>query len=112
MTEIKAVIFDFVGTLTVLRSYSYEKSINEMYESLVEDSFDLNRKLFDDVYEQARQKYRLIRYQKLVEVTNTIWLSEALNQIGFSTQPDDDTVKKAVNMFFEDYLRSLKRRPC
>lgn len=112
LTQIKAVIFDFVGTLTVLRGYSYEKSINKMYESLVEDSFDLNRKLFDNVYEQVWQKYRLIRYQKLVEVTNAVWLSEALNQIGFSTQPDDDVVKKAVNVFFRDYFRSLKRRSC
>lgn len=112
LTQIKAVIFDFVGTLTVLQGYSYEKSINKMYESLVEDGFDLNRRVFDDVYELVRQKYKAIRYQKLVEVSNTIWLSEALNQMGFSTKPEDNPVTKAVNVFFQDYFRSLKQKRC
>jgi putative hydrolase of the HAD superfamily len=48
----------------------------------------------------------------LVEVTNAVWISEALNSLGFKTTPQDSQIKTAVNVFFEDYLKSLELRPC
>jgi len=106
------VIFDFLGTLAAVREYSYEESMKKMYRSLTNDGFKMPYERFREVYDQVHHKYQRIRYEKLVEVTNAVWLSEALNQLGFVTKPDDETVKKAINIFFEDNLSSFRPRPC
>lgn len=110
MLMVEAVVFDFIGTLAVLRGYSYEGAVRRMFTSLVEDGFNVDFTRFMEVYEQAQQKYRNIRYEKLVEVTNAVWLSEALNKLGYNVKTLDNTVKKAVNTFFMNYFDSLQQR--
>jgi len=108
----EAVIFDFIGTLAEVQDHSIEEFVENTYESLVEDCFHLDRKRFMEVFFQTYQKYRLIRYQKLVEVSNSIWIAETLNQLGFAAEPGDAAVRKAVNISFQGYFQSLKARPC
>lgn len=110
--KVRAVIFDFLGTLAAVHGYSYEESVKKMYRSLKNDGFEMPYERFREVYDPVHHKYQRIRYEKLVEVTNAVWISEALNQLGFVTKPDDEPVKKAVNIFFEDYLPSFRPRPC
>lgn len=112
MENIKAVIFDFIGTLTNVRNYSLEDSKMKLYRSIVEAGFDADAANFLEAYRKAHEKYRIIRYQHLKEVTNAVWISEALNLLGFKTVPEDPRIKTAVNVFFEDYLNSLELRPC
>ena len=116
MSHIKAVIFDFIGTLTNVRGYSLEASKMttkmKLYRAIVNVGFKVDPKTFLEAYTQTHEKYRVVRYQKLVEVTNAVWISEALNNLGFKTTPDDPRLKTAVNVFFEDYLNSLELRPC
>ena len=109
---IEAVIFDFIGTLATVEGYAYEPSVKKMYESLRDVGFNMDYEHFTQAYERAHQKYRAIRYQELVEVTNVVWLSEALNSLGFATSPVEENVKEAINVFFKDYIQSLKRRNC
>jgi len=108
---IKAIIFDFIGTLTNVKNYSLEDSKTKLCMAIVEAGFNVNAESFLESYSQSHEKYRIIRYQELVEVTNAIWISEALNSLGFKTNPEDTRIKTAVNVFFEDYLNSLELRP-
>ncbi|MBS7646959.1 HAD family hydrolase [Candidatus Bathyarchaeota archaeon] len=112
MSKVKAVIFDFIGTLINVRGYNLEVSKVKLYKAIVNAGFKVNSKDFLDAYTRAHEKYRVIRYQKLVEVTNAIWISEALNTLGFATNPDDGRIKAAVNIFFEDYVNSFRLRKC
>ena len=112
MPRIKAVIFDFIGTLTNVKNYTLERSKRKMYKAIGEAGFNVNFETFLKAYNQAHEKYRVLRYQKLVEVTNAVWISEALNSLGFKTSSEDTRVKMAVNAFFEDYLESLRVRRC
>jgi HAD superfamily hydrolase (TIGR01662 family) len=115
LQTIKAVIFDFIGTLTNVKGYSLENSKMKLYKAIVESGFARARVSAEDflkAYSEAHEKYRVIRYQKLVEVTNAVWISEALNALGFKTSPEDSRIKTAVNVFFEDYLKSFELRPC
>ena len=116
MAPIKAVIFDFIGTLTNVRGYSLEASRMtsrmKLYKAVVNAGFEVDVKSFLEAHIQAHEKYRVIRYQKLVEVTNAVWISEALNNLGYETTPDDPQVKTAINISFEDYLNSLELRQC
>lgn len=111
MKTVKAVIFDFIGTLATVEDYSHEKSEKELYESLRDAGFDVDSASFVEAYEKAHQKYRTIRYQELVEVTNAVWISEALNTLGYKTTPNDENICMAINTFFEDYIQSLRLRP-
>ena len=116
MLPIKAVIFDFIGTLTNVRGYSLEASRTvskmKLHRAIVKAGFTVDPKSFSKAYIQAYEKYRIIRYQKLVEVTNAVWISEAINNLGYKTTPDDPQVKTAVNISFENYLNSIELRRC
>jgi putative hydrolase of the HAD superfamily len=109
---IKAIIFDFIGTLTNIKNYSLETSKKKLYRAIVQAGFDVDAEAFLKAYTNAHEKYRIIRYRELIEVTNAVWISEALNDLGFKTEPKDMQIKTAVNAFFEDYLKSLELRPC
>jgi HAD superfamily hydrolase (TIGR01549 family) len=111
METVKAVIFDFIGTLATVEDYSYDKSERKLYESLLDAGFKADYASFVEAYEKAHEKHRIIRYQELVEVTNAVWTSEALNMLGYSTTPNDEKITTAINSFFEDYIQSLKLRP-
>jgi len=116
LSPIKAVIFDFIGTLTNVRGYSLEASRMtskmKLYKAVVNAGFKVDVKSFLGAHIQAHEKYRVIRYQKLVEVTNAVWISEALNNLGYETTPDDPQVKTSINISFEDYLNSLELGQC
>jgi putative hydrolase of the HAD superfamily len=109
---VKAVIFDFIGTLANVKNYNLEDSKMKMCRAIANAGFNLSDKDFLDAYSKAHEKYRAVRYGKLIEVTNAIWIAEALTNLGFETAPEDTRIKTAVNVFFEDYLRSLELRPC
>ncbi len=111
MVGIKVIVFDFIGTLCELVSFSLEDSHEKMFASLLRSGYSLDHESFFKAYREAHQKYREIRYEQLVEVTNAIWISEALNHVGHKTTPQDEGIKTAVNAFFEDYLDALKLRP-
>jgi HAD superfamily hydrolase (TIGR01509 family) len=109
---IKAVIFDFIGTLTSLKRYSLDKSKLKLHMSLSEAGFNTEKEEFLNAYDRAYEKYRIVRYDKLVEVTDVVWIADALNSLGFDITPDDARLKTAVDVFYEDYLNALKLNPC
>lgn len=110
MSGVNTVILDFIGTLTELDNYPYEGSKEKLYRSLAENGYNTSSTDFFKEYERAYEKYREIRYGKLTEVANRVWISEALNRLGYVTTPQDETIQIAVNAFFEDYLSALKLR--
>jgi putative hydrolase of the HAD superfamily len=112
LTSTKAVIFDFIGTLTDVKGYNLGDSKVKLCKAITEVGFNVSAECFLNAYSLAHEKYRVVRYQELVEVTNAVWIAEALNSLGFKTSSEDARIKTAVNAFFEDYLASLELRPC
>lgn len=111
MTEVKAVITDYIGTLTNARSYSFETSRRKLRRILKETGFEPPLGAFLTEYSKAHEKYRVVRYSKLREVTNAVWVSEALNALGYKTSVEDPRIKAALNVFFQDYVDTLELRP-
>ena len=64
-----------------------------------------------DEYTRAHEKYRVVRYEQFREVTNSVWVCEALNSLGCGVNEDDSRVKAALNVFFQRYVESLSLRP-
>jgi FMN phosphatase YigB (HAD superfamily) len=112
LPKIKAVITDYIGTLANARSYSIEASRVKLHKILREAGFETSMTEFLKAYIKAHEKYRLVRYEELKEVTNAVWVSEALNELGYETSAEDPRIKVALNIFFQDYVDSLELRPC
>jgi len=110
MACIKAVIFDYVGTLVNCESYTMEASRKKLYNALVNEGFDVAKDKFLEAYIVAHEKYRKVRYEQLREVTNAVWVAEALNSLGFKATADDSRVKAALNVFFQDFIDTLELR--
>ncbi len=110
MACIKAVIFDYVGTLVNCKGYSMDASKEKLYNALLDEGFDAARDRFMQAYAVAHEKYRKVRYEQLREVTNAVWVTEALASLGFQVTADDSRVKAALNVFFQDFIDSLELR--
>jgi putative hydrolase of the HAD superfamily len=106
----KAVIFDYIGTLVNCRNYSMDASKLKLYNALVAKGFGVEKDSFLAAYDSAHKKYRKVRYEELKEVTNAVWVAEALNNLGFEVKADDCSVKAALNVFFQDFIESLELR--
>jgi len=107
---IKAVIFDYVGTLVNCKSYTLEASRLKLHGALIKRGFDVAEDRFVEAYIAAHEKYRKVRYEQLREVTNAIWVAEALSNLGFQVKPDDIRIKAALNVFFQDFIDTLELR--
>ncbi len=112
MPRSKAIIFDFIGTLANVKGYNMQQSTLRLCQALIKTGFNIDEQHFLKAYAKAHEKYRIIRYGKLVEVTNAVWISETLNNLGFDTRPENSQIKTAVNIFFLDFVKSLQLRPC
>lgn len=107
---VKAVIFDYIGTLVNCKGYSMVDSEDKLYSALVAEGFKMEKHVFLEAYHAAHQKYRVIRYEQHREVTNAIWVSEALRNIGFKAEAKDSAIKTALNVFFQDFINTLELR--
>ena len=106
----KAVIFDYIGTLVNCKGYTMDASKENLYSALVAEGFDISKSNFLRAYELAHEKYRIIRYEQLKEVTNAVWVAEALNNLGFKVTADDYRIKCALNVFFKAFVDTFELR--
>jgi putative hydrolase of the HAD superfamily len=112
LPQVKAVITDYIGTLTNARCYTMEASMTKLHRALVEAGFETEKEDFLSAYAKAHEKYRVIRYGELREVTNAVWVSETLRSLGFQVSVEDPKMNAALDVFFQDYIDSLELRPC
>ena len=106
----KAVIFDYFGTLVTCGGYSMEASRQKLYDALLAEGFEVEEDKFMSAYILAHEKYRKIRYEQFKEVTNSVWVAEALSNLGFRVTSEDSRVKAGLNIFFQDFIDSLSLR--
>ncbi len=104
----RAVIFDYIGTLVSPQNYTMDASKQKLYHALQAEGFNTTQDQFLNVYNAAHEKYRKIRYGEHREVTNAIWVSEALCSLGYRVAADDYRVKAALSVFFKDFIDTLE----
>ncbi len=110
MAQFKALVTDYIGTLTNARRYTMETSLLKLYNVLNSGGFACQKQAFLEAYSRAHEKYRLIRYGELREITNAVWVSETLQSLGFDTTAWDPRMNAALDVFFGDYIDSLELR--
>lgn len=106
----RAVIFDYIGTLVNCRNYSMQDSKQKLHNALGAEGLCVDKDRFLASYNVSHEKYRKVRYEQLKEVTNAIWVAEALTNLGLEVSADDDRVKAALNIFFQDFIDTLELR--
>jgi HAD superfamily hydrolase (TIGR01549 family) len=111
VARVKAVLTDYIGTLVNARYYNMDASRRTLHMALTDAGFETGLAEFLEAYMQAHEKYRVVRYEQLREVTNAVWVCEALNSLGCTVNPEDSRIKAALNVFFQNYLESLELRP-
>lgn len=111
MTRDKAVIMDYIGTLVNASYYNMDASRRTLHKALTVAGFETGWAEFLEAYTQAHEKYRAVRYEQLREVTNAVWVCEALNNLGCTVSSEDSRIKVALNVFFQRYVESLELRP-
>ena len=109
---IKALLFDYIGTLVQPRNYSMETSKVKLFNALCEAGLDADVNEFMEAYTKTHEKYRIVRYGQLREVTNAVWVSEALCNVRCNVGLDDSRLKAGLNVFFHDFIDTLELRPC
>jgi len=106
----KAALTDYIGTLVNSSNYTMDASRQKLHKALTEAGFETRMAEFLEAYTEAHEKYRVVRYEQLREVTNAVWVCEALNSLGCNASTDDPRIKTALNVFFQDYVASLELR--
>jgi HAD superfamily hydrolase (TIGR01509 family) len=107
---LKAVIFDYIGTLVNCRNYTMNSSKQKLCNALIAEGFDIDKEMFLIAYDLSHEKYRKVRYEQLLEVTNAVWVAEALGNLGFEVTKGDSRIKAALNIFFQDFIDTLELR--
>jgi HAD superfamily hydrolase (TIGR01549 family) len=110
LLKTRAVIFDYIGTLANPRRYTMDASIAKLRSALAEAGFPTDKAAFEEAYGKAHEKYRAVRFGELREVTNAVWVSETLCSLGFKVTAENKALKKALDVFFQDYIDSLELR--
>jgi len=108
LPKTKAVIFDYIGTLATPRRYTMDTSIAKLHSALTDAGFPTEKAPFVNAYNKAHEKYRLVRFGELREVTNAVWVSETLCSLGFQVTEKNAAIKRALDVFFQDYIDSLE----
>ena len=111
MARAKAVIMDYIGTLVNASYYNMDASRRTLHKALTDVGFETGLAEFLEAYTQAHEKYRVVRYEQLREVTNAVWVCEALNSLGCAVNLEDSRIEVALNVFFQRYVESLELRP-
>lgn len=108
---VKAILLDYIGTLVEPRNYTLQDSKLRLHRALCQAGLATNKDEFMKAYAEAHEKYRLVRFEQLREVTNAVWVSEALNAVNCKVTVDDARLKAGLNVFFQDFIDSLELRP-
>lgn len=108
--SVKAVIFDYVGTLVNCGGYSMDASRKKLYDALLAEGFGVEEEKFMSAYVLAHEKYRKVRYEQFMEVTNAVWVADALSNLGFQVTPKDSRINAGLNVFFQDFIDTLELR--
>ncbi len=79
--DVTGVLIDFVGTLVSFKP-DPGTALLEMHAELTRRRVNVTPRQLGEAYEAAHAKYQQMRHEQLIEVSNEIWVHDALEQLG------------------------------
>jgi putative hydrolase of the HAD superfamily len=100
--SVKGVLIDFVGTLVSFKP-DPDSALLEMHTELVRNgTTNITLARLKDAYETAHLKYTKVRHEQLIEVSNEIWIHDALQRLGL-----DESHQALPRTLADAYFRSF-----
>lgn len=109
--RLEAFLFDLVGTLVYVEDRE-DLQVKLMVDSLRSSGFNFREEEFIRIYREIFVKYSRFRHSRLLEVPNTVWLTETLRRLGYEVESSDKAVIEAVEEYFKPYVESARILEC
>jgi len=104
--RIRGVGFDLIGTLVRVEP-SVDRGLTRLHESIVRHGIDVPFETFLETYRAVTLEYRKTRLETFREISNLVWVAEALRRLGHEVGPSSETIKEAVHEYFIPYRASV-----
>jgi HAD superfamily hydrolase (TIGR01549 family) len=104
MNGIKAVGFDLFNTLITVEPHALDRAVNRLSSSLREEGIRVEPEIFRIAHRQAAIQH--INETRLDgrETHNRFWISTALNHLGWTVEPDDPRIARAIDVYFSAFV--------
>ncbi len=100
MDAIKAVGFDLFNTLIVAEPGAVDKALGCLLRSLRESGFELEETAFRRNHREEALQFIEAAHRSGRETHNRFWISATLKRHGYSVEPDDPRIARAVEDYF------------
>ena len=104
MKKVKAVGFDFVNTLVIIKNEALRKAFDSLVESLKESGISVDPVAFRDTYSKSAAAHMANSRKSGIETHNRFWISEALCSFGHNISPYDKKVDSGVAAYFGSFV--------
>lgn len=110
MENIDAIGFDLFNTLIMAQDGALQEASRRLLHGLRRNGFELDSDLFRRTYRE--EALHCIQWAKKagLETHNSLWISAALQKLGYSVAPDDPRITRTVDAYFSaffDYCRLI-----
>jgi putative hydrolase of the HAD superfamily len=111
MPTVKGIGFDLFGTLVLQERFSFEQCMDALFTSLRTSGFALEKETFVPRYRQVNRRFMDQATVDGRETHNRLWVAGALHALGHPVSPSDACVERAVEAYFEPFVRSCQLIP-
>jgi len=108
---VKAIGFDLFNTLITVDPHALDRAVDLLSNSLREDGIGVKPEVFRLAHRQAAVQHITVTRRDGRETHNRFWISTALNHLGWSVEPDDPRIARAVEVYFSTFLESCRLIP-
>jgi putative hydrolase of the HAD superfamily len=110
MERIDAIGFDLFNTLIFAQEGALQEASKRLVGSLRKSGFEFDVNAFSQAYRKAASHFIKSARTLGRETHNSLWISAALQDLGYPVQPDDPRVSRTVEAYFSaffDYCRLI-----
>ena len=111
MKDIKAIGFDLFNTLIYANPHTLDEALKRLVSSLIKDDINLDPEIFKSAHEKAAAQHIKQARQSGRETHNRFWISTALQDCGYSIDPDDPIIARAVEKYFSAFPENCNLIP-
>jgi putative hydrolase of the HAD superfamily len=104
MQHIQAIGFDLFDTLVTVEQSSRHQAPERLLKSLQAEGVPVTADTFMPVYREVAQEYMRAARADGKETYNRVWISTALERLGYAIAPDDVRITRMVEAYFSAFL--------
>lgn len=104
MDGIRAVGFDLFNTLIMADPGALNEALGRLMKGLEQYGIRPDAEPFRQAYREAAVRHITEANHNGIETHNRFWISEALQRLGYTIEPEDARISSAVESYFSAFL--------